>query len=148
MGDIRLSDAALQGVIHGTANLWNGDSNRTFQIYKGTFPTDFSQVTGRGSDLLIAYSPTSDYWDIQNGVWTLKPDKLPPPSTASQNGTPTWFLIFSTTVLTYTSRQYVWGSVSAAGGGGDLTIPSGTVEAGKQYSLSSFSITFPNEITY
>lgn len=104
------------------------------RIYDGTRP-----ATGGAATTLLAEMTFTDPSapNASNGLSTYSAINADPSANAS--GTASWYRAVNSS-----GTFVVDGSVTATGGGGDLTLATTTVTSGVQVSVTSFTYTAPN----
>lgn len=103
------------------------------RFYSGTRP-----ATGGAETTVLAECPLSaTAGTVSNGVLTF--NAITNDSAIDSTGTVSWFR-----VMTSANAAQVDGSVTATGGGGDITTPSTSWTAGEPLAVSSFVITEGN----
>lgn len=109
-------------------------SGAKIRIYSGTRPVHVSDAI-TGTLLAEATGGTPFAPSASSGVLTANP--VTGDSAADASGTATHFRIFKSDGTT----AVLDGSVTATGGGGDMTMPSTTITAGEPVAVSSIIIT-------
>lgn len=111
------------------------------RIYSGSVPANESASLG-GATLLAEGTLPSDWMaaassgsKAKNGTWTLTGQ-----SGAGSGTAGTFFRIFASDGTT----PHVQGSVSATGGGGDLTLDNNSIANAQSVTISSFTLTAGN----
>lgn len=106
------------------------------RIYSGTTPTNITDsITGT---LLVEMSLPSDWLTAasggvksKNGTWS---------GTAGNSGTATHYRLWDTAG----SNAHEQGTVTATGGGGDVTIDNAVIASGQSVTVNSWSLTAGN----
>jgi hypothetical protein len=135
---IRISTAARNAAADAVAALVDGGDNAgLLRIYSG------SQPAGPGTaitdqDLLAEFTLNDPaFGSASNGSAALDVDPAIT-TTGEDDGTATWFRIVDSD-----EAGIIDGSVTASGGGGDLTLNTVTISVGVDVSITSGSITMP-----
>lgn len=106
------------------------------RIYTGSAPATVGD-TATGT-LLVSYSLASDWMSAaSSGSKTLA--SLPIAGTASNTGTAGYYRIFASNGTTCHEQ----GSVTASGGGGDMTISNTSITSGQTVNITGWTITAP-----
>jgi hypothetical protein len=118
-----------------TARMDAGSGAALLRIYDGSRP-----ATGGSATTLLAQLTLTDpsASSASSGVLTLS--SIAQDASADATGTATWFRI----VQSDGSTHVMDGSVTATGGGGDLTLNSTSITTGGTVSVTSFTITAGN----
>lgn len=111
------------------------------RIYSGSVPA--SESASLGAATLLAEGTLPSDWmaaassgsKAKNGTWTLTGQ-----SGASTGTAGTFFRIYASDGTT----PHIQGSVSASGGGGDLTLDNNSIADGQSVTISSFSLSAGN----
>lgn len=106
----------------------------TIEIRSGTRPASAND-TATGSLLAAVTLKTPAFGAASNGVATIND---PDPVTASASGTATWFR-----ALTSEGGTVFDGSVTATGGGGDLTLVTTSLTNGLSVDVTGGTVTMP-----
>ena len=111
------------------------------RVYNGTPPTN-ARTALSGNTLLAEGTPPSDYMTASSngvkaktGVWTLTGQSGAGAGTAG-----TFFRIYDNAGTT----SHMQGTVTATGGGGDMTIDNNSIANGQTVTVSTFQITSGN----
>lgn len=131
-------------------------SNSWFDIYKGTVPTDFSELTSessRSSDRLIriphcvAGAPTTNFAPLSNAsVDPVLFNSVFFIATAS--GTATWFRMLSSYYWGGDPFNQIVGTIGLPDSGADLQISNTDIVSGRYYKIYNLKISIPlNTIT-
>lgn len=118
-----------------TARIDGGTGAGLLRIYDGTRP-----ATGGTATTLLAQLTMTDPSAPAASNGTLTLSAITADSSADATGTATWFRIVQSDGTTHVMD----GSVTATGGGGDLTLNSVSVTAGGTVSVTSFAISAGN----
>lgn len=162
MADIKYSTNFMRNYIlnQGICNAnVSGDPNGfqtgqlpTVRIYQGALPvkSDLNAATSPGGlrtgDILIHFSGVGTF-PIHATDPTMVQTGGPWVTAATATGTAAWFMLSSAEV-SQSKSEYITGTVSLVGGGGDLEIGSISIVNGNQYVLNPMSFTFPLTYTY
>jgi hypothetical protein len=106
----------------------------TIQIRSGTRPTSANDAV-TGSLLATVTLPNPAFGAASNGVATMND---PAAVTASAAGTASWFRALSSGGATVMD-----GSVTATGGGGDLTLATTSLSSGLTVDITGGTVTMP-----
>lgn len=105
-------------------------------LYTATQPANANTAVTTQTVLATFTLPSTAFGAASNGVATANAIT---PVTASGSGDAAWFRVYN-----YNASAILWdGTVSAAGGGGDLILSSVTISAGGSVSISSWTVTMP-----
>jgi hypothetical protein len=132
---IKLSTAARNALLDGLTTTAGGSAK--LRIYDGSQPA--GPGTAVSTQTLLAeltcnatFAPSAS-----GGVLTL--NSITADSSADATGTASWFRL-----LTSGSTAVLDGSVTATGGGGDMTLSSTSITSGASVAISSFTVTAGN----
>jgi hypothetical protein len=103
------------------------------RIYDGSRPA----TGGTATNLLAELTCADPSGSVTNGVLTF--NAITADSAADATGTATWFRIVDST-----NAFVLDGSVTATGGGGDMTLNTTSIVANAQVQITSFTITEGN----
>lgn len=112
-----------------------GAAAGSVRIYNGTQPA----TCGTATTLLAEATLNDPAGTVASGVLTLDIDPAVTDSSANATGTASWFRIVDSD-----GNCAVDGTVTATGGGGDLTLSSTSITSGGTVTITSFTITAPN----
>ena len=128
---ITINVALKNSLLDGIDAVFN---NGTCVLYTGTPPGAANAATGTvlatmslGADSFAAAASGSK---AKNNAWTV---------TASGTGTAGYFRLINSG-----ATQILEGTVTAAGGGGDITLDNTSIASGQTVTISTFSITSSN----
>jgi hypothetical protein len=140
---IRISTAARNAGADAIVGLINGGSGAgVLRIYSGTQPAGPGSSVGGGT--LLAEFTLSDPAFAAAATGSAALDVTP--ALVDQGiaaGTAAWFRFCDSTEAAGSGLGVVDGSVTATGGGGDLTLNSTTVSVGVDVTVTGGSITMP-----
>ncbi len=139
---VRPSTAARNAAVNAITALVDGGSGAgVLRVYSGSAPAGpGSSATGT---LLLSYTLSDPaFAAASSGSAAL--DVTPAvTTTGAAAGTAGWFRLLDSTEAAGTGLGVVDGSVTATGGGGDLTLSTTTVSVGLTVEITSLSITLP-----
>lgn len=153
MSDIKYSDAAIaQIVTFGTGSTSAGGlitSVARFYLMKGIIPDqvefDAAGANFRSADRLVTFSGLQSFTSASGNVITLDITT----ANAIASGTATWFYWDADPTATTTEKATRYtGSVSANGGGGDLTMADNIITNGDLIGIGQINLTLPQTYTY
>lgn len=140
---LRLSTAARNAAVSAIATLIDGGSGPgVLRIYTG------SQPAGPGtspSGTLLAEFTLNDpaFGSPSSGVVTLDITPAVEDTSADATGTAGWFRLLDSTEAASTGLGVVDGTVTATGGGGDLTVNTVSIVSGATVTVTSGTLTMP-----
>lgn len=111
-------------------------SSGLLRIYAGTPPANVAAALS--SNTLLATCPLSSVFAPAASGGVLTANAITSDSSADATGTATFFRL-----LTSGGTAIVQGTVTATGGGGDLTFSSTSFTAGLTINITSFTLTAP-----
>jgi hypothetical protein len=111
-----------------------GPAAATMKIYTGAQPA--TADTAAAGTLLATVAMTDPSFTTASGGTITAGD--PPAVTGAAAGTAGWFRLADSTGATVMD-----GSVTATGGGGDLTLSTTTISVGVTVDITAFSVTIP-----
>jgi hypothetical protein len=137
----RISTAARTAAAQAIANLVDGGSSAgKIRIYSGAQPA--GPGTAPSGTLLAELTLSDPAFSVAAGVATL--DVTPAvTATGVAAGTAGWFRVLDSTEAAATGLGVYDGSVTATGGGGDLTLATTTVSIGLTVDITSATVTMP-----
>jgi hypothetical protein len=137
----RISTAARTAAVGAIAGLVDGGSGPgRIRIYTGTQPAG-PGTTATGT-LLAEFTCSDPAFTWSAGVATL--DVTPAvTATGVAAGTAGWFRVLDSTEAAATGLGVYDGSVTATGGGGDLTLATTTVSIGLTVEITAATLTMP-----
>lgn len=131
---IHLSTAAQNAACNGIVDLIDGGSPGTIKIYSGSQPAN-ANTTPAGTLLATITWANPAFGNASSGVATATD---PAAVNASATGTAGCFLVEDST-----GANVFDGSVTATGGGGDLTLSTTSLVSGSPVDITSFTFTVP-----
>lgn len=137
----RISTAARTAAAAAIAALVDGGSSAgKIRIYTGSQPV--GPGTAPSGTLLAEFTLSDPAYTTSAGVATLD---ITPAVTATgvAAGTAGWFRVLDSTEAAATGLGVLDGSVTATGGGGDLTLATTTVSVGLALEITSQTLTMP-----
>ena len=139
---IRISTAARNAAIAAAAALVDGGSGAgVIRVYTGSQPA--TPATSPSGTLLLEFTCSDPaFGSPSTGTVTLD---ITPAVTDDgiTTGTAGWFRICDSTEAAGTGLGIVDGSVTATGGGGDLTLSTVSITTGLTVTVTSFTMTEP-----
>lgn len=141
-----------QGLTAASTLLYGLESTAaSIQIMKGVIPTQtqLNNITHpfRSTDVLISVNPsnvmTAVSLTFETLIWNIKTNIV-----ASQTGTASWFLWFGTTGQSVVTGAAIVGTITAAGGGGDMTLTDVNIVSGSLYTFGPAQFNFSRDFTY
>ena len=139
---LRINTASRNAAVAAVAALVDGGSGvGVLRVYTGSQPaTPATSPTGT----LLLEMPLSDpaFGSPSTGVVTLD---ITPAVTGDgiTTGTAGWFRILDSTEAAGTGLGVIDGSVTATGGGGDLTLSTTSITTGLTVTVTSMTLTMP-----
>lgn len=134
---VRLATATRNALADAvTTRADSGTGAATIKVYTGSQPASANDAA---TGTLLATFTCSDpsFGAAASGVITLA--GTPKTATAAATGTAGWFRLESNTAVT----TVIDGSVTASGGGGDMTLDNTSITSGQTVNLTSGTITMP-----
>lgn len=137
----RISTAARSAAASAMAALVDGGSGAGhLRIYTGSQPA--TPDTAPSGTLLADFTLSDPAYTEASGVATL--DVTPAvTATGVAAGTAGWFRVLDSTQAAGSGLGVYDGSVTATGGGGDLTLATTTVSVGLSVEITSATLTMP-----
>ena len=132
---IKLSTTCRNAMLDGITSTVGGSAK--LRIYDGSQPAGPGTAVSTQTLLAELTCNTTFAPAASAGVLTL--NSITAASSAPATGTAAWFRL-----LTSGSTAVLDGSVTATGGGGDMTLSSTSITSGASVSVSSFTITAGN----
>jgi hypothetical protein len=132
----RISNAARSAAADGVVDLLDGGSGAGhIEIRTGSQP---ASVATAASGTLLATLVLSDpaFGAASNGVATAS--AITGDTSADNTGTAGWFRAYDSN-----NNAVIDGSVTATGGGGDMTLDSTSIVAGGAVNITSWTVTMP-----
>lgn len=135
---LRLATATRNAAADAVADLADGGASAgTVKVYSGTQPASANDAAS--GTLLVTFTLNDPaFGAAASGVATLDVDPAIS-ATAAATGTAGWFRMESSTPGTV-----IDGSVTATGGGGDMTVDNTSITSGQTVNLTSGTITMPS----
>lgn len=132
---------------------FSGNDGYAFiRFMSGTIPSDFSGLTNGAALSSQVLWESDNIWSSHGSLSDWANGYLQTTySAATQTGTVEWFWYFANQNTTSTSGNTIGniiGSVTATGGGGDITVPSTTITSGKNYRVDQWRLDFAEDYTY
>lgn len=140
---VRINTAARNAAADAVANLVNGGSGAgVLRIYGGSQPAGPGTAPG-GATLLAEFTLSDPAFAAASGGSAALDVTPALTDQGITNGTATWFRILDSTEAAGTGLGVLDGTVTATGGGGDLTLNTTTISTGVNVEITSGSITMP-----
>lgn len=139
---VRISTAARNALANAVTTLVDaGSAAGKLRVYTGSQPAG-PGTTATGTLLLEITLNDPSFGSASSGVITAAQSPALS-ATASGTGTAGWFRILDSTEAGSTGLGVVDGSVTATGGGGDLTLSTTSLSSGLSVSITSLTVTMP-----
>lgn len=137
----RISTASRTAAATAIAALVDGGSGAgRIRIYTGTQPA--TPDTAPSGTLLVEFILSDPAFAVASGVATL--DITPAvTAAAAAAGTAGWFRVLDSTQVAGSGLGVYDGSVTATGGGGDLTLATTTISIALTVDITSATLTMP-----
>lgn len=138
-----LRNSILECMVNGGTSI-NFNSG-TLKIYSGTAPSVDAAAPASGDSVLVTITLPADAFGAASSGSAAKAGTWEDTS-ADNTGTAAYFRILQSgdsDGATGSSDERIQGSVTATGGGGDLTLDSTSISSGQTVTVTSFSITMP-----
>jgi hypothetical protein len=144
MAIIAFSDAFQTSTLSSLKTIELAGSTAKIGFYKGTVPTDFSELTGSGArssdQLVLMNTNSSSYW-TQSGTSVILTTTF---TSAYASGVATWFFWYNTGV----GFPALVGTIGALGSGEDLELGNTTINSGAYYRVNQWALSLPVPYTY
>lgn len=139
---LRISTAARNAAVAAVAALVDGGSGAgVIRVYSGSQPA--TPATSPTGTLLLEFACSDPaFGSPSTGTVTLD---ITPAVTDDgiTNGTAGWFRVLDSTEAAGTGLGIIDGSVTATGGGGDLTLSTTSITTGLTVTITSLTLTAP-----
>ena len=122
-----------------------GGTSCSLEIRSGTVPTSCATAPPDGAVLATMDLPTPSWMaDAASGVKGLSGTWQDTSADAATTTTATYFRIYSSQSTKNQTTCIIQGTVSATGGGGDLTLSSASISPGQTVTITQFDLTDGN----
>jgi hypothetical protein len=139
---IRINTAARNAAADAVANLINGGTGAgVLRIYTGSQPA--TPATAPSGTLLAEFTLSDPAFAAASGGSAALDVTPALTDDGLAAGTAGWFRILDSTEAAGSGLGVIDGSVTATGGGGDLTLNTTTISVGVSVEITSGSITMP-----
>ena len=133
---MNLSNDSASAACNGLVDRCDVSGAGKLKLYTATKAVDANTAVGLQTELAVFKLGNPAFGAAVNGVATANAIT---PVTAGADGDAVWFRVYN-----YNSSAILWdGTVSAAGGGGDLILSSVILSTGGSVSISSWTVTMP-----
>lgn len=139
---LRISTAARSAACAAVVALIDGGSGPgVLRIYSGSQPA--GPGTSPTGTLLAEFTLSDPAFSQLNGVATLDVTPAVQDASANSTGTAGYFRLLDSTEAAGTGLGVIDGTVTATGGGGDLTLSTVSIVSGSPVDITSGTITMP-----